>query len=90
MSLPDGVVPYKTTPQFTVQTVPKGLLKDHSLKAGTWGLIQVHAGRLRYFLAGELEPSAEVGAGESWVVPPETLHFVELTPDAAFSIVFHR
>ena len=90
MSLPSEVAPYKTTPRFTVDTVPRGFLKDHSLKAGTWGLIQVHAGRLRYFLAGELEPSAELGAEESWVVPPETLHFVELTPDAEFSIVFHR
>lgn len=90
MSLPEGVAPYKTTPRFTAQTVPAGLLKDHSIKAGTWGLIQVHAGTLRYFLAGESEPQATLKAGQDWAVPPEVLHFVQLSPDAVFSVVFHR
>lgn len=90
MSLPEGVAPYKTTPRFTTETVPKGLLKDHSLKAGTWGLIQVHAGELRYFLAGETQPLATLQTEQSWAVPPQVLHFVELSDDGVFSVVFHR
>lgn len=90
MSLPKGVAPYKTTPRFTATTVPKGLLADHSLKAGTWGLIQCHAGALRYFLQGDVVPQAVLHAGETLVVPPEVVHFVSLSPDAEFSVVFHR
>ena len=90
MSLPPGVAPYKTTPQFTLRSVPKGLLKDHSPKAGTWGLIQVHSGTLSYFLAGETQPLATVGAHQSWAVPPEVPHFVALSEDGVFSVVFHR
>ena len=45
--LPPGLEPYKRTPLFTGATVPAGLLKDHSTKEGTWGLINVEEGETR-------------------------------------------
>lgn len=90
MALPEGVRPYKRTPRFTAQSVPAGLLKDHSLKAGTWGLLRCHAGSVRYFLQGDTAPQAVLQAGDTQAIPPECVHFVALSPDAEFSVEFHR
>ena len=47
-SLPEGVVKYSQVPKdpnkFTSSTIPKGLLKQHSTKKGTWGVIRVSKG----------------------------------------------
>ena len=51
--LPAEVVPYKRTPVFEQHSVPAGLLKRHSTKAGVWGKIVVRLTRdcaLRFFL----------------------------------------
>ena len=49
-SLPDHVQRYKSTPVFTEETVPKGLLKDHNTKNGVWGLICIEQGELEYII----------------------------------------
>ena len=54
--LPSEVNSYKRTPEFTNETVPKGLLRSHSTKKGTWGKIVVLEGTLRYRI---LEPVVE-------------------------------
>lgn len=50
--LPKGLVKYSTVPkegtQFTATTIPRGLLKEHSTKKGTWGIIRVSQGLLEY------------------------------------------
>ncbi|HEX8668048.1 MAG TPA: DUF1971 domain-containing protein [Allosphingosinicella sp.] len=38
---------YKVTAVFDEETLPAGLRRVHSTKAGTWGLIRVLEGRLR-------------------------------------------
>lgn len=35
--LPVNVSPYKRTPEFTEESVPTGLLNDHTTKDGVWG-----------------------------------------------------
>ena len=37
--------------EFSTATIPAGLLKDHTLKAGTWAQIVVLSGQLRYTIA---------------------------------------
>ena len=64
---------YKRTPNFTENSVPAGLLADHSTKEGVWGLIHVTQGRLRYFITDPrrepeeyvLHPGTEPGVVES-------------------------
>ena len=68
-SLPAEVSPYRQTPVFTEETVPGGLLKSHSTRAGTWGRIVVLEGRLCYRI---LEPSLE-----EWVLDPQNPGVVE-------------
>jgi len=36
-SLPDDVVCYRTLGPWTDSEIPAGLLKQHQLKAGSWG-----------------------------------------------------
>ena len=84
---------YKRTPNFTENSVPAGLLADHSTKEGVWGLIHVTQGRLRYFITDPrrepeqyvLDPGTEPG-----VVEPTILHRVEPMGSVEFQVEFLR
>lgn len=45
---PADAAPYRRTPDFTETTVPKGLLRTHSTKPGTWARLHVLEGRLLF------------------------------------------
>jgi len=93
MSLPPEVKPYKRTEVFTEATVPKGLLRAHSTKAGVWGLIHVTEGRLAYrVLDPRRAPSDLVitAEGPPGVVEPAILHEVEPLGPVRFFVEFHR
>jgi tellurite resistance-related uncharacterized protein len=92
-ALPSGLEAYKRTPIFTEATVTAGLLKDHSTKAGTWGLIHVEAGTLRYCITDpRRSPSfLDLAAGEQpGVVEPTIIHRVEPLGPVQFWVEFHR
>ena len=84
---------YKTTPTFTQDSVPVGLLADHSTKEGVWGLIHVSRGKLRYCVTDPrreneeriLEPGNAAG-----VVEPTIVHRVELLGPVEFRVEFLR
>ena len=91
--LPDGLQPSRRTPTFTEATVPAALLHDHSTREGTWGLIQVEAGRLRYFVTDPRRPPLVrelTSDGEPGVVEPTILHKVEPLGPVRFHIQFLR
>jgi tellurite resistance-related uncharacterized protein len=46
--LPVTVKPHKRAATYTEETAPKGLLTDHTTKAGTWVVITVISGQLQY------------------------------------------
>lgn len=85
--LPDGFEVYKSTPVFTEETVPSGLLKDHSLKSGVWGQLVVLAGRIKF-----CEDNWEVLVEPEtiWHVLPEVIHNVELVGPVKFRVDFLR
>ena len=86
---PEGLVAYKRTPEFTADTVPAGLLRDHSTKPGVWAHIVVLEGRLRYRCPAlgwdQVLESAQPG-----VVVPEVLHSVEPQGTVRFHVEFLR
>ncbi len=89
-NLPSEVESYKQTPEFNNETVPKGLLKAHQTKEGTWGKIVVLEGKLRYRI---LEPEVEVidlSPEKYGVVEPTILHEVEPLTDMRFYVEFYR
>lgn len=91
--LPSDVQPYARTAEFTETTVPSGLLRAHTTKAGAWGLIHVLQGRLAYRitdprrLASETVLTPQTGPG---VVEPTILHEVEPHGAVRFFVEFHR
>ena len=88
-SLPPGLVAYSQTPVFDEKTIPAGLLREHRTRAGTWGVITVVEGRLRFRL---LDPPSEtiLSPGKPGIVAPEQPH--EVAPDGPvrFYVVFCR
>ncbi len=88
-----ALVSYKTTPTFTQDSVPAGLLANHSTKEGVWGLIHVAHGKLRYCVNDPrreneeriLEPGSPAG-----VVEPTIVHRVEPLGPVEFHVEFLR
>mmetsp|Transcript_11820 Transcript_11820/g.18152 ORF Transcript_11820/g.18152 Transcript_11820/m.18152 type:complete len:182 (-) Transcript_11820:1082-1627(-) len=94
--LPSNVVKYSTVPKdkfFTIDTIPSGLLKEHSTKGGTWGVIRVHQGKLEYTIL-DPEQSVHLLDAESdniGIIEPAMLHQTRgLTDDLKFVVEFYR
>lgn len=91
LDLPDNVENYSSTTTFTNDTVPKALLNEHNTKAGTWGLLTVEKGELKYVVT---EPGYEeeviVKSGDTAVIAPEHKHYVKPGDDSAFHVAFYR
>ncbi len=91
--LPEGLESYKRTGDFTETTVPAALLKAHNTKAGSWGLIHVAEGKLRYCVTDPnrapldtiLTPDTPPG-----IVEPTILHQVEPLGAVRFHVEFWR
>lgn len=91
--LPDGLESYRKTEVFAEATVPPGLLRAHSTKAGTWGLIHVLEGRLLYRVTDpRAEPFERVLTpdGPPGVVEPTVLHEVRPLGPVRFQVEFFR
>ena len=87
-TLPDHVVAYQRTDLFTQDSVPSGLLKDHSTKEGVWGLIQVRKGRLEYTI--ENKEVHILTPGKNGVVEPTVSHHVRPLGEVLFSVEFYK
>jgi tellurite resistance-related uncharacterized protein len=92
-ALPEGLESYRHTETFNEATVPAGLLKDHTTKAGTWGVIHVLAGRQRYRITDpRRKPSETILSPDSasGLIEPTILHHVEPLGPVQFYVEFHR
>jgi len=91
--LPDVVKAYRRTPDFDETNVPVALLRDHSTKQGTWGLLRVERGRLRYVVTDGRRPRYEVlltPSSAPMVIEPTILHHVEPLGSVRFHVEFLR
>jgi len=89
-SLPDNLIAYKRTPEFTDTSVPDGLLHAHSTKAGVWGKIIILKGHLTYRI---LEPELEeicLNEAVYGVVEPTVKHEVVPQAGVRFYVEFYR
>ena len=80
--------PYKSTPVFDEVTIPAGLRREHRTKTGTWGVIRVHDGQLRYQV---FEPNSEVilEPGRPGLILPEQPHLVEPLGPVRMQVEFY-
>jgi len=88
--LPEGVVPYKRTPEFTEITVPKGLLKDHQTKEGVWGEIVILEGNLQYTISEPVPETIMLTEELYGVVEPKVLHSIKPHGPVRFYVEFSR
>ena len=89
-SLPQGAEAYRTIGPFDAASLPKGLRAEHSLKPGTWGLLELTEGALRFVWDDEKGGAEEISAPASLVVAPEVLHHVEGSGPFTLTITFYR
>lgn len=89
-TLPPGLECYSQSPVFTPDTLPEKLKTSHSVKTGTYGLLRVISGTLRFTY--ETEPSTDVvlNAGEQIVIAPDSAHHVGFEQPGSFQIDFYR
>ena len=85
--IPDGAEVYKSTPTFDTDTVPVGLLSNHSLKRGTWGRLVVLHGGVEFH---EGNRSWTVTPESDFVVLPEVVHHLVLTGPVTLRVDFLR
>lgn len=89
LELPEGLREYRRTPEFTEADIPAGLLRDHTTRAGVWGLIHVLEGRLEYTVREPEARSFELAAGDAGVVVPCMKHHVSPLGAVRFYVAFH-
>lgn len=85
---PTRAKPYKATAVFNEVTLPAGLRREHRTKAGSWGVIRVLEGRLRYQV---LDPISEVilEPGRPGLILPEQPHLVEPLGSIQMQVEFY-
>ncbi len=87
-SLPPHVKPYKATPIFENETIPKGLLKDHNTKSGVWGVIHVIKGALEYIIE-DSKPHI-LTPQKHGIIEPDILHRIKPLGAVNFYVEFHK
>lgn len=80
--------PYRTTPVFDAASLPEALRREHSTKAGVWGIVRVIEGRLRLSFA-DGTPPAELTPDRPGLVAPEQVHWVEPLGAMRMQVEFH-
>jgi len=88
--LPPGLAPYARSPEFTPETIPAKLQAAHSTKAGTWGLLHVLAGSVRYTLEPPREGEVVASNGQTVVIAPQVEHHVAFVEPGRFYVEFWR
>jgi tellurite resistance-related uncharacterized protein len=87
MDWPSTLVPDHRTPEFTEETIPDGLRRDHTTKAGVWAMIRVLEGELAYTVGDETQVLTPKLPG---FVEPEVPHAVEPRGAVRFYVEFYR
>lgn len=88
--LPPNFESYGRSPDFTPENLPAKLQSAHSTKAGTWGLLHVLEGKIRYQLEAPYEGEQLAAAGEKVVIEAEVPHHVEFLEPGRFFVEFYR
>lgn len=86
-SLPRHVQVYHRTPDFDQNTIPAGLLREHTTKAGVWARIVVLEGELA-FRSVARQLNVVLDNTRPGIVEPEVSHEVEPLGPVRFYVEF--
>jgi tellurite methyltransferase len=84
--LPADLVVRRTTDTWDERTMPAGLRRGHRVASGTWGVIRVECGALRF--VARTEPATDVLVDGQQAIPPDVEHHVEPQGPVRFAIDF--
>ncbi|MDQ0223258.1 SAM-dependent methyltransferase TehB [Streptococcus moroccensis] len=90
----DTLIPYKTMPEWTAQTLPQVFQERHNTKPGTWARLTILSGKLRFISLDENETVLDevVFDADSNIpfVEPQAWHRVEpVTDDLRCQLTFY-
>jgi tellurite resistance-related uncharacterized protein len=87
--IPDGLVRFKVTPEFSEATLPNALRSNHQTSEGIWGRIVVLEGQLLYSVMSR-DINLHLTPENPGVVVPELPHRVEPIGGVRFFIEFYK
>ncbi|MGE3800140.1 MAG: DUF3565 domain-containing protein [Candidatus Kapaibacterium sp.] len=85
---PEKLLEFKRTPEFTEETVPAGLLRDHRTKGGVWAKIIVIEGTILY--SPEAGEPIHLTPSRFGIIVPEMKHSVQLLTPVRFYVEFYH
>jgi hemoglobin len=88
VTAPAAPAPYKHTPVFDQDTLPKALRSEHSTKAGVWGVIRLLEGRVRLHYADKTE-TIQLSPERPGLVQPTQVHWVEVLGPMKMQVEFY-
>jgi tellurite resistance-related uncharacterized protein len=88
--LPENALAYSKTAIFNQNTIPNGLLNQHTTKAGTWGKINVISGKLVYKILSKPSETHILTPTFSGIVEPQIPHQVESIEAVEFYVEFYQ
>lgn len=88
--IPSDACSYKRTPEFTEETIPIGLLKDHQTKESVWAKIVILSGVLEYTIQEPEIEIIELTPTKFGIVEPTIKHHIKPLGLVKFYIEFYR
>lgn len=82
--------PHRSTPVFTAESVPAGLLRDHRVKDGMYGILEVRSGGLDLVFPGPPRRVERCTPDHSGALPGGVLHHVVMDGPVEFLVHFYR
>jgi tellurite methyltransferase len=87
--MPDDFEAYRKTAEFSEQTIPVSLRKDHATKPGVWARIEVIEGKLNYRV-DDLNANFELSPAAPGIVIPQIRHSIEPIGPVRFFVEFYK
>ncbi len=87
--LPDGLIPSRSSPIFTQDTIPAALQAEHALAPGHWGMLNVLEGSLRFVIL-ETGEDHTISAPGRITIHPRMRHRVAIDGAVRCRIDFFR
>lgn len=88
-ALPPDARCYRRIGPFDAPSIPTGLLRQHDLKPGVWGLLAIETGSILFRWDDPQGGERRLAAGDTMLVPPTVPHHLEIAGPVTLSIAFH-
>jgi tellurite methyltransferase len=88
--LPADLAVVRTTDLWDEATIPAPLQRVHRVAPGTWGVLRVISGELRFSAHTDPPIDVVITAGQAQPIPPSIDHTVTLTGPVQLSVDFLR